>query len=264
MSAPAAAKLPQELIAGGLEAASASIECVVGRAALFSTPCFEGEANQDGALFIERDGRVVLAVADGVGGLPGGASASASALRALADAIEKGAAVEDAFEDANEAVRTLAGPATTLVVAELVKVDGRVRLRTYNAGDSQAAIIGGRGKLKGITMPHSIVGHAQEADMLTAEDVATHPLRHLVTNVLGDATLRLDRTTWPLLAKRDTVLLASDGLWDNVSEEEIVSIARQGSVDEALDELARRARAAMESGEEGTKLDDLTIVLWRR
>ena len=68
-----------------------------------------------------------------------------AALEALGAAFLAGERVEDCFERANEAVRELRGPASTLVVA-LIE-DGT--LHTFHAGDSQALVVGGRGRPAG-------------------------------------------------------------------------------------------------------------------
>jgi serine/threonine protein phosphatase PrpC len=68
------------------------------------------------------------------------------------------------------------------------------------------------------------------------------------------------------LAARDTVLLASDGLFDNLFIDEIVATIRSGPLVAAADRLVERVQARMQ-GEEAAhrpcKPDDLTIVLFR-
>ena len=68
------------------------------------------------------------------------------------------------------------------------------------------------------------------------------------------------------LAVRDTVLLASDGLFDNLFIDEIVDSICSGPLVAAANRLVERARARMR-GEERADLpckpDDLTIVLFR-
>jgi serine/threonine protein phosphatase PrpC len=67
------------------------------------------------------------------------------------------------------------------------------------------------------------------------------------------------------LAPRDTLLLASDGLSDNLHMPEIVECVRKGPLVEVTRELARNARERMESGESGnpSKPDDLTFAIFR-
>jgi serine/threonine protein phosphatase PrpC len=67
------------------------------------------------------------------------------------------------------------------------------------------------------------------------------------------------------LARRDTLLLASDGLSDNLHMDEIVATVRKGPLRETTRQLARRALDRMEGGKDGepSKPDDLTFVVFR-
>jgi serine/threonine protein phosphatase PrpC len=105
-----------------------------------------GEAGQDAfAWRVSADGTVVVvAVADGVGGVPGSGAAALAAVEAACAAVDvddpagagdrPGAALGDAVAAADAAVRRVGG-ATTLVVAAL-GADGRGR--AVRVGDSTA------------------------------------------------------------------------------------------------------------------------------
>lgn len=229
-------------------------EVRAGEVAVVSLPRHEGSVNEDAAIVRERDDALLLAVADGVGGLPGGDRAARRALEVLAAGFLEDARVEDAIERANDAVRELRGPACTLVVGTLREGV----LRTFHVGDSQALLLGGRGRIKAITMPHSVVGHGSEAGLLDPADAAGHPMLHVVTNVLGEAALRMERARWGQLAPLDTLLLASDGLFDALPRDEIARLARRRPLDAMVQGLAEAARA-----EPDAPLDDLTIVAFR-
>lgn len=210
--------------------------------------------NEDAALVVERDDALMLAVSDGVGGLPGGDRASRRALEALGQAFLSGVSEEEALEKANEAVRRLRGPACTLVVSTL-RDDV---LRTYVVGDSQAFLLGGRGRIKAVTIPQSVVGYGTEAGLIAPEEAVHHPMRNVVTNILGEPQLRVTRTRWGRLAPRDTLLLASDGLFDSLPYETIAELARARPLGEMVNGLAQAARDAI-----GAPFDDLTIIAYR-
>lgn len=231
-----------------------------GTAFVWSCPFTPGKTNEDGALVAVRGTHVLLAVADGVGGLPRGHEAARAALDALGREFLEGGRVEDAMERANDAVNALRGPASTVVVALIS--DGA--LTTFHAGDSQAMVVGGRGRIKALTMPHTVVGHGTEAGLLAREEAASHPERHVVTNMLGDKVLRTERSVWGPLAARDTLILGSDGLFDNLPVPRIAELARTWPAEAGLRALVTEATDAMGSGREGTKPDDLTVILWRR
>ncbi len=228
-----------------------------------------GRANEDGLFCAElADGRGVLAVADGAGGLPAGGRASAIALRRLLAQLEEvdGKSLREAillgFDEASREVKALGvGAATTLAV---VRIEGGT-LRSYHAGDSLVLVVGQRGRRKHETIAHSPVGYAVHAGVLDEAEAMHHEERHLVTNLVGLPDMRVEMSAVVPLRARDTVLLASDGLSDNLHVEEIVDLIRKGPLDEAA---ARLAAAGMErmrarAGELPSKPDDLTFALFR-
>jgi PPM family protein phosphatase len=78
--------------------------------------------------------------------------------------------------------------------------------------------------------------------------------------------MRVDFSTAIDLALRDTVLLTSDGVLDNLYVDEIVEIIRKGPLASAADRLieATRDRMINGKGSKPSKPDDATIVLYRR
>jgi serine/threonine protein phosphatase PrpC len=83
--------------------------------------------------------------------------------------------------------------------------------------------------------------------------------------VLGAPDMRIEVGTQRRIAPRDTLLLASDGLSDNLRTEEIVALLRTGPLDAACERLAEVARARMQAPGAGepSKPDDLTFVAYR-
>jgi PPM family protein phosphatase len=213
----------------------------------------------------------VLVVADGAGGLPAGKRASLTAATSLANslqlALEKTmllrTAVLNGIEAANVAVRELAnGSATTLTI---VTIEGRLA-RTYQVGDSEALVVGQRGLIKLQTTAHSPTGFAVEAGFLDQRDALHHEERHLVSNFIGTADMTIDVGAAIDLLPRDTVVLASDGLTDNVHIDEIVELVRKGSLDAAADAVIGKAEERMATERRGqpSKPDDLSLVLFRK
>jgi serine/threonine protein phosphatase PrpC len=228
--------------------------------------------NEDAVVVVPIDeSRLVLAVADGMGGLPAGEHASREALRsfvaALDTAIASGAglreAVLDGFEAANRRVVAMVGAGGTTLAA--VEIDGAA-MRCYHVGDSAALLVGQRGKLKHLTIAHSPVGYAVEAGLLDEDEAMAHAERHLVSNVIGDRDMKIEVGPTIAIAERDTLLLASDGLFDNLRQDEITAAIRKGPLDAAARELLERSHARMVAadGAEPCKPDDLTFVLFRR
>ncbi|MDX1514613.1 MAG: PP2C family serine/threonine-protein phosphatase [Gammaproteobacteria bacterium] len=229
-------------------------------------------ANEDSAAIIDAgNGAIVLAVADGLGGQPGGDQASAIAVRELRNCVHAARkeptsvreAILDGFDRANRAIIGQGnGSATTLVVVE---VDER-HARSYHVGDSGLLVCGGRGKIKLETIAHSPVGYAVEAGILSAKEAIQHEDRHIVSNVVGDPSMHVGMSSPLRLRPRDTVVLASDGLFDNFHAWEIVEFVRRGSLSDGVHTLASRCRERMTrpSDTRPSKPDDLTIVAFRR
>ncbi len=228
--------------------------------------------NEDAAAVIQvGEDSLVLAVADGVGGTPAGREASNAAVQTLCRVLGEQRSEEtrlrpailDAVEEANKAVLEIArGAATTLVIAELVAT----RLRSYHVGDSELVTVGQRGRVKARVVPHSPTGFAVEAGLLDEDEAVQHDQRHVLFNVIGTQDMRVEIGPALNLALRDTVLLASDGLFDNLFFDEIVALIRMGPLSEAADRLVAAARQRMEgNGADGhpCKPDDLTVVLFR-
>lgn len=213
----------------------------------------------------------VLVVADGAGGLPGGKRASQTAVETLARslqvAVEKTmllrTAVLNGIEAANEAVRDIGnGCATTLCV---MTIEGRTA-RSYQIGDSEALVTGQRGKIKSRTTAHSPTGFAVEAGFLDQREALHHAERHLVSNFIGTTDMTIDVGAAVELAPRDTVVVASDGVTDNLHIEEIVEITRKGPLDRAVDAIIKKAAARMSNNVDGqpSKPDDLSLIVFRK
>ena len=227
-------------------------------------------ANEDGILVLCYAGEtLVVAVADGAGGYPDGGSASAIALAALETACAENAALPprtailNGFERAHEAIKAHGGGgATTLAVIEIAGTT----LRTYHAGDSGILIAGQRGRVKLQSVVHSPTGYAVEAGLLDEEAALHHEHRHMVSNLLGMEPMSVAIGSPIELGRRDTVLIASDGLYDNLYVPEIVEIVRKGRLAQACRDLADTARERMLNAARGqpSKPDDLSVVLLRR
>ncbi len=240
--------------------------------AVFSRRRPEGEsANEDCAALIPFDEvSGVAVVADGLGGSTAGERASAIAIeqlqRAVAQTQQEGgllrSAIISGIENANRAVRELGlGAMTTLAAVEI----DQQAVRTYHIGDSEILLVGGRGKLKFQTISHSPVAYGVEAGLLDAAEAMHHEDRHLVSNVVGDAEMRIEIGPSTPLAARDTVILCSDGLIDNLHAAEIARLISKGPFRKAVAGIIEIAYQRMlhPTDDQPSKIDDLTVVALR-
>jgi serine/threonine protein phosphatase PrpC len=215
---------------------------------------------------------VVMAVADGVGGLPGGELASAMAIDALAevalrkipalaadpaDLLSLEEAVEGALRECQTRMRATAARkgldsriATTLTLAYVQWPS----LHVLHVGDSRAYLLRG-GKLVRLTRDQTVAQELRDAgvEQLRAE------LDHILTNAVGGASddLRLEARS-VRLEPGDVLLLCSDGLYEEVDEP---TMARElaAACDEATTEQVaeRLIQAALRRG----AADNVTVVI---
>ncbi len=228
--------------------------------------------NQDAAALV-RWGATggLLAVADGLGGKPQAEQASAILVRALGtldtsppDARgELGTLLVPALALANAAIMDLGvGAGTTLAAAEF----GADAVRTHHVGDSMAALVDAEGLVKWRTVEHSPVGFALEAGLLTELEAMSHPDRHVISNMVGSTAMEVDRSDWFPWEPGDRLVLASDGLTDNMLTQEWVEMLCSGPPSLAGPALVDLASRRMQCGTEAVpgKSDDLTVLVYHR
>ncbi|TIC81916.1 protein phosphatase 2C domain-containing protein [Nocardioides sp. GY 10127] len=216
----------------------------------------------------------VFVVADGMGGHDGGDVASAIAVEELGrlggtawSAPEAAAALERALAAgqrriAEYAQRQVAAGAerfhagTTVVAAVLVQ-EGRPEETDDRPADAERpgwvlCHLGDSriyrfadGRLEQVTRDHSLVQDYLDAGMITPEEAAVHPERHVITRALdGRGTPQPDLLHLPLRAG-ERLLLCSDGVTGMLPVEEIATIlARSASATLAAQALVDAAVAA--------------------
>lgn len=227
--------------------------------------------NEDAAAVIAGgDGSGVLVVADGCGGMASGEQAARLAIECLTKHVAAAAApagpplrtaIMDGVDAANRAVMDLrTGAGATLAVVQLDHGEAK----PYHVGDSQILLVGSRGKVKLLTTSHSPVGYAVEAGMLAEHDAIDHEERHLVSNYLGFEGMHVEVGSVRKVSNRDGLLIASDGVMDNLLLDEIVQLLRSGSAATAAAQIGALALARMEQPIDGKphKPDDMTLIVF--
>lgn len=247
------------------------VELASGEAIAFSVRAPGKDENEDAVALIDHPQGGVIAVADGMGGMKAGRRASHGALEALQAALAVAAregsplrhATVDGLQEANRAVLALGlGAGTTL--AAVVVVEGTAR--PIHVGDAVVLHVGQRGRIKSQTIAHSPTGYAIEAGLLDEDAALQHEERHIVSNHVGMEGMRIEVGSAVPVAARDTLLVASDGLADNLTVQEIVDLVRKGPLEASARGLAELARRRMLEGtpEGPGHPDDLSFVLYRR
>jgi serine/threonine protein phosphatase PrpC len=83
--------------------------------------------------------------------------------------------------------------------------------------------------------------------------------------MMGDPALWLEKQDALELASRDTVLLGTDGLWDNLFLSEIVELIRVGELFASAQKLAETVIQRMDHPVRGlpSKPDDVSFILYQ-
>lgn len=202
--------------------------------------------------------RQVFAVADGIGGMPGGDVASLTAIQAVKAAALTGlpadvnglqAVVQQVHEAVQRAGRRFGGDGigTTLTLAHVVDSD----LHIAHVGDSFALVVRG-GRCRAVTREHNV-----ENDRRDMFRLAPHPLayRYALTRAMGQPEpIEADLFT-ESLCEGDRVILATDGLTDVVEEAEIVRVCSEHDSPEAI--CAELIASALKRGGP----DNITVIV---
>ena len=203
------------------------------------------EGNEDALLFLPKLG--IYAVADGVGGLNSGEVASRKAVAGIeafiatnslagAENLEK-KYLENwlrsyflrCLQKVNSEIRkeALSDPvmgrmATTIVMCYL-DMDS---IYVVNIGDSRAYILRD-GEMTQLTVDHTYVNKLISAGTLSKNEARLHPQKNVITKALG-ATKNIDPDFYRFdLHDGDRVLLCTDGLHGELSDDEIAHILRK-------------------------------------
>ncbi len=224
------------------------------------------KTNEDAYLIV--DDRGLCAVADGLGGRPGGEIASAITLHHAAQFISEGVApnatnvgemLATAVRHSNDAVRGFAskdvrykGMASTIV--GLLFADRHVAIA--HVGDSRAYRVR-KGRITRLTIDHSMREQYLQVYKEKADPVIAARNAHLVTRAIGgQPRVEADVAVHPV-ELGDTFLLCSDGLWGLVSDEEMEFAFADGRTHEGV--LAKLMATAYNRGGH----DNITAVIAR-
>ena len=217
--------------------------------------------NQDSFLVLaDAD---LYGVADGMGGHNGGEVASAMAVENLQE--HAGAATLENLKQAarigNRAIFEKAGAepelhgmGTTLCAVRVVPGPEGDEIAWINVGDSRVYLFRDDNLIQ-LSRDHSLVEDLLRDGQLTEDEAKVHPKRNIITRALGiDVDVDVDGST-VIPFNGDRFLLCSDGLFGEVSADQISSVLRRLSdPTEAAEELVRLANEA------GGR-DNITVVI---
>ena len=194
----------------------------------------------------------LFVVADGVGGMDLGEVASATATSVLVEHFAKAQAdsmlislLPRLIERANSAVHDCSldpkyqgKKMATTIVACAIRYDQAI---VSHVGDSRCYLVR-NGRARQITQDHTLVNEQRKVGLISAEEVATSDSRHVLLRSLGPEMFVSPDTVAVSLQAGDTLVLCTDGLHDEMKEDEIARIVSQKhTADELAKELVARA-----------------------
>ncbi len=224
------------------------------------------DRNED-SLFVLPQEEIYI-VADGVGGQNSGEIASMMAVKGIIEYIKEKPlsciadeeSLKEYFLDCMRCVNQMiydtagesqenAGMATTVVLLHLVKNNAYF----INIGDSRAYIFRD-GVLSQVTEDHTYVNELVKDGSITIAQAESHPRKNMITRALGGGKKIFPDFYRFETQKNDIIILCTDGLYGELSLEEICSMT---AASDSMSELSRDLiRCANQSGGN----DNITVI----
>lgn len=226
--------------------------------------------NNEDACFILPSNRVYV-IADGVGGGNAGEIASRTAVSQIAGYIDQKPMAstkdkykivnyfKDCLDVANGEIYRMSnqyaanrGMATTVVV--VYAEHGKAYVS--NVGDSRAYLYR-NGQLTQLTDDHTYVNTLVKAGLLSPEEAEYDERKNVITKALGaEPGVEPDFFQVDIL-ENDIIIMCTDGLYDEVSEDEIIDVLEEGmTMSATCAELVSRAN-------ENGGHDNITVISLR-
>ena len=225
-------------------------------------------SNEDQACaLINASGNVLLIVCDGMGGQSKGDLASSLAINTVISSFKsrKGFMnryfakfwVGNVIREANKCVyeQSRSNPSyeamgTTLTLLLIIKDTAILG----HVGDSRCYFLRNR-EFEQMSEDQTYVGYLLRTKQITEEEALIHPKRHVLMNALGVyPSASIDIKSFPYMG--ETVLLCSDGLYNNVPKNDIASVLKsEDSVEQKVNEL-------IAIGNKNGGSDNIAVVIW--
>jgi protein phosphatase len=230
-------------------------------------------SNQDRILVTPAEfsgGRILAAVADGLGGMKSGDKAAEIAVDTLKEAsgellaamnstfADASDSLADIYQRANDRIRSFAeshGQAGAVGTTLVSFISTGSRYMVMNIGDSRGYRIDGPGANGGpignvhqITVDHTVADELMQQGAMTEREYSSSPLRNQLTKCLGPK-MRSEPDIFPeiefgVLQPGATFLLCSDGFFSKLRDEDFAELRGPASdLNAVLEKLAGEALA---------------------
>ncbi|MBO8428225.1 MAG: Stp1/IreP family PP2C-type Ser/Thr phosphatase [Firmicutes bacterium] len=224
--------------------------------------------NEDEAkILVNSKSNVLMMVADGMGGENKGDYASIKVINTLANAfkdrknfiskIDVLCFLKKYLRIANKEIYDLSlsnpiykGMGTTIVIAFLYKN----YLIVANSGDSRCYILDNH-KLKQLSEDQTYVRFLFNSGQIKEDEMRTHPDRHVLINAIGIyPSLSVDIKVYKY--NKESILLCSDGLFNNVNLPDIENILNTD------DDTVTKVNSLISVANYNGGSDNISIALW--
>ena len=206
----------------------------------------------------------LFVLADGMGGHNAGEIASRLAVETIIDFFDSikrkksfesdNNKIQDAIEHSiiktNELVyqqslndRRLEGMGTTIVLAFFQKPE---TMHIANVGDSRAYLLRDD-TLNLLTEDHSVTASLLRDGTISKVEAKTHPYRHHLTRSIGTSTEIQPFTTFFNVSIGDKLLLCSDGLWNVLSDKDIIALLQKNVTSKKICNLLTKRANELQS-----------------
>lgn len=224
--------------------------------------------NEDnGGVFVNKDGHRLAIVADGMGGHKAGDVASEMTVSSLKEIWENTEGIQTA-DAAEEWLRSNILKVNTELfkhAQENSECDGmgttieavivtNLFTTVAHVGDSRSYILNPSG-FSQITEDHTLVNELVRTGQISEEDAEHHPRKNVILRALGtELDVKIDIKTI-MFEEDDYLLLCSDGLSNKVTNEQMSSILQNE------DPLEEKASTLISMANENGGEDNITLVI---
>ena len=225
--------------------------------------------NQDDMGYAETPSGFLIVVCDGMGGGPGGKTASYIVKKNILETFANSTAMASpgdvfkiAVEKANEeleskmaAMPELKGMGSTFVAVLFNDKEATVA----HLGDSRCYRLKGN-KMLFRTNDHSLVGELVRNGALTEEQARTSPQSNVITRGLGSSTEHVAEIDIVPYQKGDRFVLCSDGVWGIMSHQDLMMrFTRKDNVSNIAKDLSEEIDKIGQS--QGNTHDNHTLII---
>ena len=199
--------------------------------------------NQDDMAYLDTPLGFLIVVCDGMGGGPGGKTASYIVKQVFAETICEcnpqtprdyalkmaAARAHQALEDRMKENPALSGMGSTFVAA----LFNNHSVVIAHSGDSRCYRLHGR-KCLFRTQDHSLVAELVRKKVMTEEDARLSPQANVITRGLGSTNNHVPEIDEIPYKKGDRFILCTDGVWGSMQHQELLKVVTQSKDQQLL------------------------------